>query len=163
AVVQTQLDEGGHYGVDGTPGFFVNGRLLSGAVPLSTFTQIGEEELATPQGARQGGREEREAARLRVPSAPNSAPGPLEHRQPWRWRVVREGDLSALRTAAHARFTLSLVSETGEDASRLQSLISSGLSAPHPWIETAAATTQALSLLSSTPVAGLIVTRAARL
>ena len=45
--VQTQIDEGGHYGVDGTPGFFVNGRFLSGAVPLATFTQIVDEELET--------------------------------------------------------------------------------------------------------------------
>jgi protein-disulfide isomerase len=52
AVVQAQIDEGGHYGVDGTPGFFVNGRLLSGAVPLSTFTQIVEEELSSGNASR---------------------------------------------------------------------------------------------------------------
>jgi protein-disulfide isomerase len=52
AIVQAQLEEGGHYGVDGTPGFFVNGRLLSGAVPLSTFTQMVDEELASAKAAR---------------------------------------------------------------------------------------------------------------
>jgi len=52
AMVQTQIDEGGHYGVDGTPGFFVNGRFLSGAVPLATFTQIVDEELETAKTVR---------------------------------------------------------------------------------------------------------------
>jgi protein-disulfide isomerase len=52
SIVQTQIDEGGHYGVDGTPGFFVNGRFLSGAVPLATFTQIVDEELETAKTVR---------------------------------------------------------------------------------------------------------------
>jgi uncharacterized protein (DUF697 family) len=79
------------------------------------------------------------------------------------WRVVRDIDLTALRAAAHARFTVSLVSETGEDASRLQSLLSAGLPTPHPWIETAAATPASLANLSNTSLAGLIISRAARL
>ena len=33
-------------GVTGTPAFFINGRLLSGAQPLKHFVQIIEEELA---------------------------------------------------------------------------------------------------------------------
>jgi len=45
-VVQAHIDEGQHYGVSGTPGFFVNGRLLSGAVPLSAFSEIIDEEIA---------------------------------------------------------------------------------------------------------------------
>ncbi len=45
-IVQAHIDEGQHYGVSGTPGFFVNGRLLSGAVPLSAFSEIIDEELA---------------------------------------------------------------------------------------------------------------------
>jgi uncharacterized protein (DUF697 family) len=88
-------------------------------------------------------------------------PGPLKLANVW--RVVRDIDLSALRAAAHARFTLSVVSETIEDATHLQSLLSSGLHVAHPWIETAVATPDALSTLSSAPVAGLIVTRTARL
>lgn len=45
-VVQAHIDEGTHYGVNGTPGFFVNGRFLSGAVPLGSFSAIIDEELA---------------------------------------------------------------------------------------------------------------------
>ena len=45
-VVQAHISEGEHYGVNGTPGFFVNGRLLSGAVPLNSFSEIIDEELA---------------------------------------------------------------------------------------------------------------------
>jgi protein-disulfide isomerase len=45
-VVETQVEEGDHYGVDGTPGFFVNGRLISGAVPLSALSELVDEELA---------------------------------------------------------------------------------------------------------------------
>jgi protein-disulfide isomerase len=45
-IVQAHIDEGTHYGVSGTPGFFVNGRLLSGAVPLSSFSEIIDEEIA---------------------------------------------------------------------------------------------------------------------
>src|SRR4029079_5374361 len=45
-IVQAHIDEGQHYGVSGTPGFFVNGRLLSGAVPLSAFSEIIDEGLA---------------------------------------------------------------------------------------------------------------------
>ena len=88
-------------------------------------------------------------------------PGPLKLAS--LWRVVRDIDLSALRLAAQARFALSVVSENGEDAAALQSQLSAGLHVAHPWIETAAATPEALSNLSSTPVAGLIVTRSARL
>jgi protein-disulfide isomerase len=45
-IVQAHIDEGTHYGVSGTPGFFVNGRLLSGAVPFKSFSEIIDEELA---------------------------------------------------------------------------------------------------------------------
>ena len=44
-VVQRQVEEGAKFGVSGTPGFFVNGRFLNGAVPLDAFVQIIEEEL----------------------------------------------------------------------------------------------------------------------
>ena len=46
-VVNAQLEEGEHFGVTGTPGFFINGRLMSGALPLSAFTEVIDEELAT--------------------------------------------------------------------------------------------------------------------
>jgi len=44
-VVQAHVEEGARYGVNGTPGFFVNGRFVNGAVPLDTFVQMVEEEL----------------------------------------------------------------------------------------------------------------------
>ena len=44
-VVQAHVDEGARYGVSGTPGFFINGRFVNGAVPLETFVQLVEEEL----------------------------------------------------------------------------------------------------------------------
>lgn len=45
-VVQQHVAEGERFGVTGTPGFFVNGRFVNGAVPLETFVQIVDEELA---------------------------------------------------------------------------------------------------------------------
>ena len=37
------------YGVSGTPAFFINGRLVSGARPFETFAQIIDDELAAPR------------------------------------------------------------------------------------------------------------------
>lgn len=96
------------------------------------------------------------------------------------WRVVRDVDLSAPREAARSRFTLVVVSETGEDAGRFRGLLGgsagsggsgsggSGGSAgstelPHPWIEVAPAVPEALSATSSAPLAGILVSREARL
>jgi len=45
-IVQAQADEGARHGVNGTPGFFINGRPLSGAVPYETFVRLIDEELA---------------------------------------------------------------------------------------------------------------------
>lgn len=45
ATVQRDLEEGARLGVTGTPAFFVNGRLLSGAQPLDAFAGVIEEEL----------------------------------------------------------------------------------------------------------------------
>jgi protein-disulfide isomerase len=39
------MDEGASYGLTGTPAFFINGRLISGAQPLEAFTAIIDEEL----------------------------------------------------------------------------------------------------------------------
>jgi len=45
AVVQKDEDDGERLGVQGTPSFFINGRLLSGAQPESEFARIIDEEL----------------------------------------------------------------------------------------------------------------------
>jgi protein-disulfide isomerase len=39
------LEDGAKYGLSGTPAFFINGRLISGAQPLEAFTEIIDEEL----------------------------------------------------------------------------------------------------------------------
>jgi protein-disulfide isomerase len=49
AAVQQDVEEGGRFGVTGTPVFFINGRLLSGAQPLERFVQLIEDELARAQ------------------------------------------------------------------------------------------------------------------
>jgi protein-disulfide isomerase len=46
AAVQKDEEEGIRAGVTGTPTFFVNGRLLSGAQPLDSFARLIDEELA---------------------------------------------------------------------------------------------------------------------
>ncbi len=46
AAVQKDLDEGMRAGVTGTPAFFINGRVVSGAQPLESFVQMIEEEMA---------------------------------------------------------------------------------------------------------------------
>jgi protein-disulfide isomerase len=40
--------EGTQLGINGTPGFFINGRPVQGAQPLEAFARILEEELARP-------------------------------------------------------------------------------------------------------------------
>ena len=45
SLVSADLDDGSKVGVNGTPAFFVNGRLLAGAVPLSQFKTIIDEEI----------------------------------------------------------------------------------------------------------------------
>lgn len=44
--VQNDLNEGGAYGVSGTPSFFVNGIMLVGAQPYSEFKKLIDAELA---------------------------------------------------------------------------------------------------------------------
>lgn len=52
AAMDKDLAAGKDYGVGGTPAFFINGRFLSGALPLEAFTQVIEEELQfTQQGS----------------------------------------------------------------------------------------------------------------
>ncbi len=43
--VKKDLSDGSSYGVQGTPAFFVNGKLISGAYPFSTFKQLIDAEL----------------------------------------------------------------------------------------------------------------------
>ncbi|MBI2587480.1 thioredoxin domain-containing protein [Candidatus Amesbacteria bacterium] len=45
-VVQADYDEGAKLGVQGTPAFFVNGRLLAGAYPFEEFKKVIDEELS---------------------------------------------------------------------------------------------------------------------
>ena len=43
--VESDLKLGESLGVSGTPAFFINGRLISGAYPFASFKQVIEEEL----------------------------------------------------------------------------------------------------------------------
>jgi protein-disulfide isomerase len=45
SVIDTDAREGGEAGVSGTPAFFINGRLLSGAQPYEAFKRVIDEEL----------------------------------------------------------------------------------------------------------------------
>ncbi len=49
--VQLDLDDGRRAGVTGTPSFFVNGRMLGGALPLEEFVKVIESELQREGGA----------------------------------------------------------------------------------------------------------------
>ena len=51
AQVQADAAEGTKLGVSGTPGFFINGRFLSGAQPLEAFIKIIDEELEAKRGS----------------------------------------------------------------------------------------------------------------
>jgi len=53
AAVQKDIEEGKRAGVMGTPAFFINGRLLSGAQPLEAFVRVIDEELARIASAAQ--------------------------------------------------------------------------------------------------------------
>ncbi|HEY8231772.1 MAG TPA: thioredoxin domain-containing protein [Vicinamibacteria bacterium] len=44
--IQSELRHGSELGVTGTPAYFVNGRLLSGARPVESFVEVIEDELA---------------------------------------------------------------------------------------------------------------------
>lgn len=45
SLVKADLDDGTKAGVNGTPAFFINGRLISGAVPFDQFKTVIDEEL----------------------------------------------------------------------------------------------------------------------
>jgi protein-disulfide isomerase len=46
ADIKKDIEEGNRVGVTGTPAFFINGRLVSGAQPLEAFSRIIDDELA---------------------------------------------------------------------------------------------------------------------
>lgn len=46
AAIKEDIAEGNRVGVSGTPAFFINGRLISGAQPLEAFARIIDDELA---------------------------------------------------------------------------------------------------------------------
>jgi protein-disulfide isomerase len=50
ASIQAELRQGAELGVTGTPAYFVNGRLLSGAHPIESFEEVIDAELGTAQG-----------------------------------------------------------------------------------------------------------------
>ncbi len=45
SVVDADTAQGGTVGVNGTPAFFINGRLISGAMPIEEFKKVFDEEL----------------------------------------------------------------------------------------------------------------------
>jgi protein-disulfide isomerase len=54
-VVDGDIAIGQRFGVSGTPAFFINGRFLSGAQPLSTFETLCDQELKRAEGLLQKG------------------------------------------------------------------------------------------------------------
>jgi protein-disulfide isomerase len=52
ARIEEDLEEGTRAGVNGTPGFFINGILLSGARPEAAFEEIIQRELTAPKNKR---------------------------------------------------------------------------------------------------------------
>jgi len=51
-LVERDFQAGQEYGVSGTPAFFVNGRLISGAQPFEAFQQVIDDELARAASTR---------------------------------------------------------------------------------------------------------------
>jgi protein-disulfide isomerase len=48
-VVQSDVEDAGRLGINGTPTFFINGQLVSGAVPIETFVRLIDAELERTQ------------------------------------------------------------------------------------------------------------------
>jgi protein-disulfide isomerase len=46
AAIKKDIEEGNRVGVTGTPAFFINGRIISGAQPLDAFARLIDDELA---------------------------------------------------------------------------------------------------------------------
>jgi protein-disulfide isomerase len=45
AEIKDSIKQGEAVGVSGTPAFFINGRMLSGAQPMSAFEEVIQQEL----------------------------------------------------------------------------------------------------------------------
>ena len=56
AAIKKDIEEGNRVGVTGTPAFFINGRIVSGAQPLEAFSRIIDDELARVVAAQSGAR-----------------------------------------------------------------------------------------------------------
>ena len=54
--MQKDFEAGSRLGVSGTPAFFINGRLISGAQPLDAFVQVIEDELQRQRTRAQEGK-----------------------------------------------------------------------------------------------------------
>jgi protein-disulfide isomerase len=46
--IDRDIEEATRFGVNGTPGFFINGRLISGAQTFESFARVINEELGSP-------------------------------------------------------------------------------------------------------------------
>jgi protein-disulfide isomerase len=51
AAIKRDIEEGSRVGVGGTPAFFINGRLITGAQPLEAFARVIDDELALSAGS----------------------------------------------------------------------------------------------------------------
>jgi protein-disulfide isomerase len=49
AAIDKDIEDGQKVGVSGTPAFFINGRMLSGAQPFEKFKELIDEELASAE------------------------------------------------------------------------------------------------------------------
>ncbi len=56
AAIKEDIAEGNRVGVTGTPAFFINGRIISGAQPLEAFARIIDDELSRDVAAQSGAR-----------------------------------------------------------------------------------------------------------
>ncbi|HZP42307.1 MAG TPA: DsbA family protein, partial [Candidatus Binatia bacterium] len=52
AEIDKDIEDGGKVGVTGTPAFFINGRMLSGAQPFEKFKEVIDDEIAAKQQAK---------------------------------------------------------------------------------------------------------------
>ncbi|MGH7796933.1 MAG: thioredoxin domain-containing protein [Candidatus Binatia bacterium] len=56
AAIKKDVAEGNRLGVTGTPAFFINGRLISGAQPFEAFSRVIDDELSRNAAAQSGSR-----------------------------------------------------------------------------------------------------------
>jgi protein-disulfide isomerase len=56
AAIKEDIAEGNRVGVSGTPAFFVNGRLITGAQPFEAFARVIDDELSRVVAAQSGAR-----------------------------------------------------------------------------------------------------------